>query len=1145
MGVLDTVKELGQGTWDVATNAPADIVNTVTEKLTPDKIPETVDDYRDRYSNSFPHINKIPDEAIANQVYSAGVRSKAIKNQTLEDFKVNFLPNAPENSVDAYRNKYQKQFPGLTTVTDAELANKIYDTRTNNGEKLNFINYLNKAAPRDYNNDYNQDLSDELGNIIGPNDQVKKQVRPDYTTDKVGFDQIAKFANVDTSENVPLAADISVKYAQGFAANPDNEVLAAKNQLNKFFNPDNDPNKTVQVRLGPKTGRTEFLNPVTNKWTMVDQPGFNYTDLAKQAGNSLTIGGTILGDIIGFTGGLTGGGVAAGPVGAAAGSVEGAILGGATGGSIGEMARIYLGKSLFGINKDVSVLGEGEKQFFINAGLGALGSYFKPTMQWLANYTKTGTINIEELKNITKNATQAKQLFEDVNNEFIKNNLPNRLQYSLGQATGNADMLATQAAFESNKAYGKTGKWNTWNEKNAQALDVYFGLQNKSTLSSNMSEDQLGAKISSIIADYKNSILAPLQAVQEKSIYDLTSATAQLPNGTLKESGHQIRNAVQTLQDSIKTEPGGFNDRFATLFKVGENRVVQTDLIKKTLNELDLRQKGTLFNQYPDIYKIVKAPEGQFISIQNLANTISDLKAYDRTSVKSIGGMTPIQGATKKLRDAMDAQLARDLPANDPWLQEYVNLKDEYWAYKNRFNEAIGSILKLKDGRLVVADEDVFNTTFKTGRGSQARIDSIHDVLKDNPDAINTYKNSILDFYNQNVVDKATGLVDNNKHIKFINNFQYGLKRFFGEENYGEISKIDGLNKAVQDANTKYATTLENLKKSTAGEIDTLKPDRIFSTVYNPAEPTRLKNVINILKDNPEVLQNFQDVVKKDLANNIKNNDGQFNFVKLDNYLKRNLQNLQTVFFDNPNYIKNIQNLNGVLQTYSKKSPLAGSEVSSFANKALNDYVRMRVGMFTKEGREVTMISRFVNYAKLNRMQNILTDPEYVENLIKMKDINLPKYVDYGTTLKTPSSTLTYGPFKFNSPLDQKKGMQQIQLYNQMGTQLFGMKLIDGDMQPPLSSYKKYENQPTSFPEIKKSITSPSQINKSLAKPVSQGPTSPNINIFKSGTPAATPVASAPAVPTIQGQPQAPASNITSIPQDQLNKYSTLFGPIV
>ena len=42
MGVLDTVKELGQGTWDVATNAPADIVNTVTEKLTPDKIPETI-----------------------------------------------------------------------------------------------------------------------------------------------------------------------------------------------------------------------------------------------------------------------------------------------------------------------------------------------------------------------------------------------------------------------------------------------------------------------------------------------------------------------------------------------------------------------------------------------------------------------------------------------------------------------------------------------------------------------------------------------------------------------------------------------------------------------------------------------------------------------------------------------------------------------------------------------------------------------------------------------------------------------------------------------------------------------------------------------------------------------------------------------
>ena len=57
---------------------------------------------------------------------------------------------------------------------------------------------MNKFAPRDYNNTYNQDLTDEMGNVYGPNDAVKKQVRPDYTTDQAGYNKIAELADVET-----------------------------------------------------------------------------------------------------------------------------------------------------------------------------------------------------------------------------------------------------------------------------------------------------------------------------------------------------------------------------------------------------------------------------------------------------------------------------------------------------------------------------------------------------------------------------------------------------------------------------------------------------------------------------------------------------------------------------------------------------------------------------------------------------------------------------------------------------------------------------------------------------------------------------------------------------------------------------------
>jgi len=53
--------------------------------------------------------------------------------------------------------------------------------------------------------------------------------------------------------------------------------------------------------------------------------------------------------------------------------------------------------------------------------------------------------------------------------------------------------------------------------------------------------------------------------------------------------------------------------------------------------------------------------------------------------------------------------------------------------------------------------------------------------------------------------------------------------------------------------------------------------------------------------------------------------------------------------------------------------------------------------------------------------------------------------------------------------------------------------------------------------------------------PIAQNPTSPNVNMFAANTQAQTP----------SGQVQSPTGNFTNIPQDQLSKYSTLFGKVV
>jgi len=53
--------------------------------------------------------------------------------------------------------------------------------------------------------------------------------------------------------------------------------------------------------------------------------------------------------------------------------------------------------------------------------------------------------------------------------------------------------------------------------------------------------------------------------------------------------------------------------------------------------------------------------------------------------------------------------------------------------------------------------------------------------------------------------------------------------------------------------------------------------------------------------------------------------------------------------------------------------------------------------------------------------------------------------------------------------------------------------------------------------------------------PIAQSPTTPNVNMFAANQQAQTP----------SGQVQSPTGNFTNIPQDQLSKYSTLFGKVV
>jgi hypothetical protein len=1033
--------------------------------------PLTVDQYRLLYTQDFPELKNIPDEQIAMGVYSQSKKQGQIKDTTFDEFKMDFLTNRPEDAASTYRAKYEKQFPQLKELTDAQIANKIYDQRVANGEKLRFDKFVNKFAPKEY-----------VQEFLSPDDTNFYDPQPKYTVE-----DIAKLTGIDLPNDVKTNANdfLGPKLGASFGQGEKNKVLAYKNSLSKFYNQD------VDVRVGPKTGEPEFLNPQTGKYTLINQPGFDAGDMASFAGDAVVVVPQVVGNILGF----------------AYGGPGGAILGGAGGAGLGEAARDVIGRVLFDVNKDTNAIWEGTKQAGLALPFEVAGVYGPRGVDFLKKLVSTGKTNVADLEAISKNAFEAKVLMDKMNDEFAKRGLKNEIFFTLGQAADDPKLLAIQNAFERQPKYGFQGTYSTMNKKNAEALDAYFKLINESYGGKDFTPDQVGVKINQVLQNQLNPERQALAKLQQDSQADLTSAVITLPSGSKKEAGQTIRTNIQELQNQLKD---GFEKEYTALYEAGKGRYIGTDLIKKSINEIDERQRNTLFTKYPDIKKIINLDDRSVIALDTIKNTRTDLKAYDRLINKGAIADSPEEGAVKKVLGALDQQLKKDLQ-DDPWLLEYNNISNRYKAYKDRFKGAVGDMLEMQNGRLKLADEDVFGSSFKYGKGAQQKIDAVYDVIKERPDALNVYKNSILDQYKKEVVN-ADGSVNTRAHDKFIKNYEYGLKTFFGENNYPQISKIGELGKEVNRINVLREETLDKLSKTTIGKLEKLDPDLIFSKVYDPAKPTTLKETVNILKNDPDTFKAFQNVVIKDIQDSVTSpTTNAFDYTKFASYLKNNKQNLQTTFADDPKYIKNLEEFNDTLKILSRRND---DPIISQEKNALNDLIRARVGMFTLEGRLFTSAQKIFNYRLMDRMNTIITDPKALETLLSLKNVPTKNY----------------------------------DLYNSIVYGLFGTQFSPETLQPKKESIRKMESVPSDV-KFKTQPRPKAPVTPVAPVPVSEAPAAPNTNIFAANTPN-TPITTgvAPTTQPVDNTTVASAPNtggLTNIPQDQLNKYNTLFGPVV
>ncbi len=67
--------------------------------------------------------------------------------------------------------------------------------------------------------------------------------------------------------------------------------------------------------------------------------------------------------------------------------------------------------------------------------------------------------------------------------------------------------------------------------------------------------------------------------------------------------------------------------------------------------------------------------------------------------------------------------------------------------------------MSTKNGRPVIADEDIFRQTFKKGNGQMQRIDDVYAILKKRPALITDYKEQILGAYREAVDPSNSGKI--------------------------------------------------------------------------------------------------------------------------------------------------------------------------------------------------------------------------------------------------------------------------------------------------------------------------------------------------------------------------------------------------
>jgi hypothetical protein len=869
---------------------------------------------------------------------------------------------------------YKKQHPEYRNIPDLQLAEIMYEKAYKG--KISETEFYKLAFP---------EIADERVEEYVPLEGLDYLEGRGISLPKDDFfkpttSEIAKSAGVSVND----PADIKSRFGGSLGYNEEQKRLAIQNSLSKIYKQD------IEVRTGPQTGELEYFNPKTQSYALVDKPGMDFGDFGDIGGDSLVIGADIAGTIVGT--------IFTTPVG---GLATGAIAAGAA-----EYYRLKWGQEHYGVNLDLAdnqLLHEAFKTAGISGAAGFIGIGGVKLIKSINNVVKGRSFSsvdegVESLK--SAKALEAEKVAKDINIKLEDAGINSKLKYTLAEATDEKDLLAIQSAFEEKRVLGKVGEFREFGKEQAKSLNEYFGLMKAKFGVNAGSTYDTGKLISEVTENRNKDAVKNLIKKQKASDELLTKKVFNLPDGSSKVTGVEFRSIVKDLGDAYKSDAKLASKE---LDKASGLKLIDTDEIAKAVTKLSAKEQKSLIEVAkiegifkPGIYDDLLSKNSKML-LSDARETMSVLSK--RIREKQIGlaaGETPDVGKLMFLKSAFTDQIKKN--AGKEYLDELQKFNDLVITNKELLNnDIISKLTKIEIGSILkVADEDIFETTFKKGIGSGKAAAEVYEVISKSPEALNAYKNSIFNKYRSEVLDPITNKPSLVKHNSFIKNYEKPLRTFFNDAEYNKISRIGGLQRNIEKTNKLFTQTQKELSKSFEGKLFNTSPEEIFKKIYGPGNIGQVRTLKNILQKNPEVFKKFQRDVLTDLNEKVFKLDKKFTLGRVldadafNKYLnggggEAGHRAVLKEIFGNE-YVKNLDTLNQALQIANRSAATAQQGVVA---SAFTDIIRARVGQFTVAGRLLTAFRRIFTAASNRMIARALLNPDSLKDLIALK--KLPK----------------------------------------------------------------------------------------------------------------------------------------------------------